>query len=163
MTEWILVATILVIGLIPGLIAVRQGVLSELVEFANAVMGLDQSYGYTGTQLVCTACDTRGVEGRDVVGENVGWDHNRGQRQLVVRPDDKGVQSGVPAGKWDNQGWQNRMPLAWTAGSAVDNRPLLNANNVKGGTQSGTVCNGQKFRLGSVPATPNSITAGPCN
>jgi len=40
--------TILVLGAITGLVAVRQAVISELTEFANAVMQLNQSYSFTG-------------------------------------------------------------------------------------------------------------------
>jgi len=47
-TEWVFVATILVLGAITGLVAVRQAVISELVEFANAVMALNQSFSFTG-------------------------------------------------------------------------------------------------------------------
>jgi hypothetical protein len=48
------VATILVLGSITGLVAVRQAVLSELTEFANAVMALNQSFSFTG-QSNCQA------------------------------------------------------------------------------------------------------------
>jgi Flp pilus assembly pilin Flp len=47
-TEWVFVATILVLGIITGLVAVRQAVLSELTEFANAVLALNQSYSFSG-------------------------------------------------------------------------------------------------------------------
>jgi len=47
-TEWVFVATILVLGAITGLVAVRQAILSELTEFANAVLALNQSYSFTG-------------------------------------------------------------------------------------------------------------------
>ena len=47
-TEWVFVATILVLGAITGLVAVRQAVLSELTEFANAVLSLNQSYSFSG-------------------------------------------------------------------------------------------------------------------
>src|SRR5437016_8885881 len=53
-TEWVFVATILILGAITGLVAVRQAVISELTEFANAVMALDQSYSFTG-QSNCQA------------------------------------------------------------------------------------------------------------
>jgi Flp pilus assembly pilin Flp len=53
-TEWVFVATILVLGAITGLVAVRQAVLSELTEFANALMALNQSYSFTG-QSNCQA------------------------------------------------------------------------------------------------------------
>jgi hypothetical protein len=53
-TEWVFVATILVLGSIVGLVAVRQAVISELTEFANAVMALNQSYSFSG-QSNCEA------------------------------------------------------------------------------------------------------------
>ena len=53
-TEWVLVATILVIGIITGLVAVRQAVIVELSQFANAIMQLDQSYQFSG-QSMCLA------------------------------------------------------------------------------------------------------------
>lgn len=46
--EWVFVATILVFGAIVGLVAVRQAVVSELTEFANAVMSLNQGYKING-------------------------------------------------------------------------------------------------------------------
>src|SRR5262249_44152457 len=53
-TEWVFVATILVLGSITGLVAVRQAVLSELTEFANAVLSLNQSFSFSG-QTNCEA------------------------------------------------------------------------------------------------------------
>src|SRR5207247_9778741 len=47
-TEWVFVATILVLGVITGLVAVRQAVISELTEFAQAVMALNQSFSFSG-------------------------------------------------------------------------------------------------------------------
>src|SRR5215831_9472165 len=47
-TEWVFVATILVLGIITGLVAVRQAVISELTEFAQAVMALNQSFSFSG-------------------------------------------------------------------------------------------------------------------
>jgi Flp pilus assembly pilin Flp len=52
--EWVFVATILVLGIITGLVAVRQAVLSELTEFANAVLSLNQSFSFSG-QSNCEA------------------------------------------------------------------------------------------------------------
>src|ERR1700757_3232504 len=43
-TEWVFVATILVLGSIVGLVAVRNAVVAELTEFANAVLSLNQSF-----------------------------------------------------------------------------------------------------------------------
>ena len=64
-TEWVFVATILVLGAITGLVAVRQAVLSELTEFAQALMALDQSYSFTG-QSNCQA-STAGSAAKDKV------------------------------------------------------------------------------------------------
>jgi hypothetical protein len=47
-TEWVFVATILVLGSITGLVAVRQAILSELQDMAQAIMSLDQGYSFTG-------------------------------------------------------------------------------------------------------------------
>jgi hypothetical protein len=56
-TEWVVLATILVIGIVPGLIAVRQGTLEELLDLSNATMSLDQSYEFDGQEVV----DTDGI------------------------------------------------------------------------------------------------------
>jgi len=47
-TEWVFVATITVLGVITGLVAVRNAVVSELTEFANAVLALNQSFSFSG-------------------------------------------------------------------------------------------------------------------
>jgi hypothetical protein len=47
-TEWVFVATILILGAITGLVAVRQAVLAELTDFANALLALNQSYSFSG-------------------------------------------------------------------------------------------------------------------
>jgi Flp pilus assembly pilin Flp len=52
--EWVFVATILVLGVIVGLVGVEAAVNSELSEFANAVMALDQSYRFD-SQSNCKA------------------------------------------------------------------------------------------------------------
>ena len=62
-TEWVFVATILVLGSITGLVAVRQAVISELTEFAQAVMALSQSYSFAG-QSNCLA-STAGSQATD--------------------------------------------------------------------------------------------------
>ena len=46
--ELVLVATILVIGMIVGLVSVRNQVVQELVDVAQAIGNLSQSYGYGG-------------------------------------------------------------------------------------------------------------------
>jgi Flp pilus assembly pilin Flp len=52
-TEWVFVATILVIGLIVGLKAVQSAVLNELEEVAGAIGAVSQSYSYGGTSGCC--------------------------------------------------------------------------------------------------------------
>jgi hypothetical protein len=47
-TEWVFVATTLVLGAVIGLVAVRQAVASELTDFTNAVLSLNQSYSSSG-------------------------------------------------------------------------------------------------------------------
>jgi hypothetical protein len=47
-TEWVFLATILVLGSITGLVAVRQNVIAQFAELANAVMALNQSYSFSG-------------------------------------------------------------------------------------------------------------------
>jgi hypothetical protein len=47
-TEWVFVATILILGSITGLVAVRQAILSELTEFTNAVLTVNQSSSFSG-------------------------------------------------------------------------------------------------------------------
>ena len=68
-TEWVFVATILILGIITGLIAVRQAVISELTEFAQAIMALDQSYSFAG-QANCLA-STAGSQAVDVSSNTI--------------------------------------------------------------------------------------------
>ncbi len=46
--EIMLVATILVIGMVVGLKSVRDAVLTELADVAQAIANVDQSYSYSG-------------------------------------------------------------------------------------------------------------------
>src|SRR5262245_10626348 len=48
-TEWVFVATILVLGVTAGLVAVNKGVLAELVDLTAGVTSLNQSYSYSGS------------------------------------------------------------------------------------------------------------------
>ena len=54
-TEWLFVATILVLGVITGLVGVRNFVNSGLQEFANAVGALNQSYSFCGQSGCCSS------------------------------------------------------------------------------------------------------------
>ena len=53
--ELVLVATILVIGMIVGLVSVRNQVVQELVDVGQAIGNLSQSYGYGGIHKWCMA------------------------------------------------------------------------------------------------------------
>jgi len=46
--EWLFMIAILVIGLITGWVAVRQALLSELTETAQAILALNQSFSFSG-------------------------------------------------------------------------------------------------------------------
>jgi hypothetical protein len=50
-SEWLMIATVLVLGLIPGLVLIRQGALEGLFDFAHATAALDQSYSFSGQRL----------------------------------------------------------------------------------------------------------------
>jgi hypothetical protein len=52
--EWVFVVTILVLGSITGLVAVRQALLVELHDVANALLALNHSYSFSG-QSNCQA------------------------------------------------------------------------------------------------------------
>ena len=58
--ELILVAVILVIGLVTGLSAVRNAVLTELDELADAILAINDSYSFGGSTSACasTGCTT---------------------------------------------------------------------------------------------------------
>jgi hypothetical protein len=109
--EWVVVATILVLGIIPGLVAVQSGTISELTEWANAVLALDQSYSFAGHELTCDQ-------------DNGRWDHDRtvdGMRRsdnfLGVRPQGSDTKAGWDDGR--GQTGARGTPLAWKAGSAA--------------------------------------------
>jgi hypothetical protein len=52
-SELLLIVTILVIGLIVGLVVVRDAVVQELGDVAAAIGALDQSYQFNGTTSNC--------------------------------------------------------------------------------------------------------------
>ena len=59
--EWILVLTLLVIGIVGGLSAVRDGLIDELGDVAEAVINVDQSF--TVTPPDCSPECTWGLSG----------------------------------------------------------------------------------------------------
>jgi hypothetical protein len=50
-SEFLFLFTMLLVGTVSGMAAMRQAVISELVESANAVMALNQSYSFSGQQI----------------------------------------------------------------------------------------------------------------
>jgi hypothetical protein len=56
-SEFLFVATILVIGIIVGLAGVRDAVVTELTEFGNALLALSQGYSISGLEGCCSATD----------------------------------------------------------------------------------------------------------
>jgi D-alanyl-lipoteichoic acid acyltransferase DltB (MBOAT superfamily) len=61
--EWLFMIVILVIGLVTGWVAVRQALLSELIETAQAILALNQSFSFSG-QSNCES-STAGSSGSD--------------------------------------------------------------------------------------------------
>jgi Flp pilus assembly pilin Flp len=47
-SEWLFIATIMVIGLVVGLVYIRNAVTSKLSEFAQAIMYVNVGYQYPG-------------------------------------------------------------------------------------------------------------------
>jgi hypothetical protein len=70
-SEILFIFAILVLGIITGLVAVRQALMSELVESAQALMGINQSFSFSG-QSNCEA-STAGSSAADftnLIGES---------------------------------------------------------------------------------------------
>jgi hypothetical protein len=107
-TEWIFVATLLVIGIIPGLIAIRQGALNGLVDFANGVGALDQSYSFSGQRLECNCWDRNGKDLR-------GTERDRFRSGLNGRTDR--TDRDRVTGRGDHREWQRTWAIAETSGS----------------------------------------------
>jgi len=65
-TEMILIATIAVLGLLAGIVEVRDQVVQELGDFSQAVAQLDQSYEYNGVTTEETGDDEADFTGSGV-------------------------------------------------------------------------------------------------
>jgi Flp pilus assembly pilin Flp len=50
--EWVLLITLLVIGIVGGLAAARDGIIDELGDIAEATMSIDQSFSLPGIPLL---------------------------------------------------------------------------------------------------------------
>ena len=55
--EYLLIATILVIGIVVGLTSVRAAINAEMAELANAYLALSQGYVLSGLSGCCSATD----------------------------------------------------------------------------------------------------------
>ena len=76
--ELVMIATILVIGLLVGLVTIRNQMIAELKDTANAIGAVDQSFAFTGTQQLLQnggTAETLGSQWTDAVdtyaGDNV--------------------------------------------------------------------------------------------
>jgi hypothetical protein len=122
-TEWVIMATIIVLGIIPGLVAIRNGLLHELKDVSNATTSLDQSYEFTGNVLVCPETDRAGSD--TTVRRHVG---NGSLTEVVVTSTNNraGVKltqvstgrDGRPALVDGRDPFSQRRRIAQTAGSA---------------------------------------------
>lgn len=137
--EITLVITILVLGLVPGLIALRQGTLTELVDLANSFMALDQSYSFSGQQLVCADCENcnrhDGRGNRDTHDGVNSRDGANGKAATGLHNGNKGFRLTDRAAGTDDarqgdegNGW-HRHTKAWSAGSSFLNRKASDDND----------------------------------
>ncbi len=55
--EFLFVATILVLGIIVGLVSVREAIKAELTELGNAILALSQGYIISGNSGCCAQTD----------------------------------------------------------------------------------------------------------
>jgi len=70
--EFLFVATILVIGIIVGLVSVRNAIVHELAELANAVLALSQGYSFGGLTGCCSQTDgSQAIDTPQLVDEPV--------------------------------------------------------------------------------------------
>ena len=63
-SELLFLFSMLVVGTVSGMVAMRQAVVSEMVESAKAVMALNQSYSFSGQQIAGVA-STAGLSATD--------------------------------------------------------------------------------------------------
>lgn len=70
--ELVLIATILVIGLIVGMVAIRDALTAEMHDVAEAIGALDQSYFFDGIVDTGTSAFIVGVQFTDTVDSAAG-------------------------------------------------------------------------------------------
>jgi hypothetical protein len=119
--ELVVFLTILVIGLVPGYIALRQGSLTKLLDLANSVMALNTSYSFSGQQLVdpneevvTDRHTTANATTTDAYGFKPVRDLSDSRNATTTHKDTH---------KHD---WNNRNTQAWTGGSAAI-RPMTHS------------------------------------
>jgi hypothetical protein len=83
-TEAMILWTICVLGLIVGLVAVRDAANTELVEVANTILSFDQSYSYAGLSLTGGSLALAG--GQDAVTNGSNAQDWPGTSNLVSGP-----------------------------------------------------------------------------
>lgn len=120
-TEWVVLATILVTGIIPGLVAIRKGLLNEMKDVSNATLSLDQSYEFTGNEIfgdddwdqTWTDTVTRRRVGNGSLTDIVTSANNHNVKTtLVTRHDGRTTRND------ERDENRQRHPIARTAGSA---------------------------------------------
>jgi Flp pilus assembly pilin Flp len=55
--EFLFVATILILGIIVGLVGVRTAINAELTELGNAILALSEGYAFSGVSGCCAFTD----------------------------------------------------------------------------------------------------------
>jgi hypothetical protein len=80
--ELVLISTIAVLGLMTGLTAVRDGVVSELSDTAGAVQDMNQSYSYNG--VVGHSASTAGSDFNDALDFCDSTDDQSGQADNCI-------------------------------------------------------------------------------
>ena len=69
-SELLFLYTMLVVGTISGLSAMRQAMLSEMVETANSMLALNQSYSFSGQSIagVASTAGSSAVDSSNTIG-----------------------------------------------------------------------------------------------
>jgi Flp pilus assembly pilin Flp len=71
--EYLLVATIVGLGLVVGLSAFEQAMNTELTELANAILAVDEGYYIAGSQSFASVRSGWNAGGGGVGGVSLGW------------------------------------------------------------------------------------------
>jgi hypothetical protein len=149
-TELLLILTVLVIGVLVGLVAIRQGVITEGIDVSHAITALDTSYGFTGQRV---GCDVRGDGLRDGRPDRVAEDGRTTRDGAVLPARDAVVDQGVRVGAlepgargtareqghdWDgvwHGAWHRGGTQGFTAGSSfISGRHFEGQNGLAAGS-----------------------------